>query len=71
MLNNGQSVAGTNLRETALQLTVLEAGGGDRTIPRSEIKSSSTSPLSLMPPSFESVLSDKDFAALLSYLLNK
>jgi putative heme-binding domain-containing protein len=66
--NDGRTIGGLNLRETPDGLTLTEASGADVRVARSEVKRTSTSPVSLMPSTFETVLSEHDFANLISYL---
>ncbi len=66
---DGRTFLGVNLRGSDTAQTFTEATGKDTTLARADIKSQTISPLSLMPPVFESALSEKDFADLLAYLL--
>jgi putative heme-binding domain-containing protein len=67
--NTGQVFAGVNLRQTPAAVTLTDAAAKDVTIARADIRSQTTSPLSLMPPAFEQTIAEKDFADLLAYLL--
>ncbi len=66
---DGQAFSGVNFRETPAALTVIDATGKDVTVARANLKSQTTSPLSLMPPAFEQMISAEDFNSLLAFLL--
>ncbi|MCB0664208.1 MAG: c-type cytochrome [Saprospiraceae bacterium] len=65
---DGQIISGIIDEETDDALFVKMMGGMERSIPKSNIKSLSSTGLSLMPEGLEGVLSQKDLADLLAFL---
>jgi putative heme-binding domain-containing protein len=67
--NDGQTVAGVNLRDKGNALALSDVTGKELTILKATIKTRTESRLSLMPPVYESLLTAEDFNDLLGYLL--
>lgn len=66
--NDGRTIGGLNLRESAAALTLTDISGADVNLPRESVKTITTSPLSLMPAAFDTLLSEQEFADLITYL---
>jgi len=66
--NDGSTLGGLNLRETPASLTLTDISGADVNVSRDNVKTITTSPLSLMPAAFDTVLSEQEFADLITYL---
>jgi len=70
-LNSGEELSGIISAEAANNLVVRVAGGDDRAVLRSEIKTVEQQGLSLMPSGFESALTLQGMADLLLWLRSK
>ncbi len=68
--HDGQTLAGANVREQGDAVLLIDATGQERSVAKAEIKTRTPSPLSLMPPAFESMIAPGDFNDLLAYLLS-
>jgi putative heme-binding domain-containing protein len=68
--NDGRMLAGVNLRTEGEVVLLNDAAGQEQSIPKAQIKSQTQSRMSLMPPTFEQTLPEKDFNDLLAYLLD-
>ncbi|MCB0686846.1 MAG: c-type cytochrome [Saprospiraceae bacterium] len=67
-LNDGQVISGIIDQETDEALFVKMMGGIEKNIPKNEIKSINSTGLSLMPEGLEGVMSQQQFADLLTFL---
>ncbi len=67
---DGRTIAGLNPREEGQLLLLNDATGAAVSVPRAQIKTRTSSRLSLMPPAFEQLLSPEDLNDLLAFLLN-
>jgi putative heme-binding domain-containing protein len=68
-LKNGNMKSGLNFREEAGRVLLADPATGERVeLPRSEVAEIAPSPLSAMPPAFDSILSESEFFDLLEYL---
>jgi putative heme-binding domain-containing protein len=67
-LKSGEELTGLIATETANNLVVKVAGGGERAILRDELGELHPSTVSLMPAGFESALKPQDMADLVSWL---
>ena len=67
-LKGGETLDGLLIRESSDSITIRQAGGMDRTLPRTVIQSLQSDRRSLMPEGLESGLSMQDMADLLSFL---
>ena len=65
---DGQTLAGIITNDSANSMTLKMMGGAEMNIPRSNIKGSSSSGISLMPEGIESGMSVQDMADLLDYI---
>jgi putative heme-binding domain-containing protein len=65
----GRTFSGLNAREEGELLLITDATGKPVSIPKTEVRSRTTSKLSLMPAAFETTIPESDFNDLLSYLL--
>lgn len=66
---DGQTLAGANLREQSDALQLTDATGKELSVAKPNVKSRTTLNLSLMPPAFEATLTPAEFNDLLAYLL--
>jgi putative heme-binding domain-containing protein len=67
--NDGRTIAGVNPRQEGDMIVVNDVTGAAVSVPSAQVKERKTSPLSLMPPAFEQLLSPDDLNDLLAYLL--
>ena len=67
---DGQSHAGILAEESSLSVTLLLPLGKRVTIPRKELKSLQSSPVSLMPDGLEQTMTPQELANLLAFLRN-
>ena len=67
-LTDGDTLSGMIRAETTEELSIQPAAGAPLTIPKSQIKSRKSTPVSLMPEGLESALSLEEFSDLISYL---
>jgi putative heme-binding domain-containing protein len=67
-LRDGETLSGIVKAENATTVTLLDAEGRAREIPRAEISSRRNSALSMMPEGLHAVLSLDEFADLIGYL---
>lgn len=65
---DGQVISGIVEEETDDALFLKMMGGTEKTIPKNQIKSLSSTGLSLMPEGLEGLMSEKDMADLLAFL---
>jgi putative membrane-bound dehydrogenase-like protein len=65
----GRTFSGLNAHEEGELLLITDATGKPISIPKAEVKSRTTSKLSLMPAAFETMIPVSDFNDLISYLL--
>ena len=70
-LKNGQTLLGLKRREVGQSVVFADLAGKEFTVAKSEIVSQTQTALSLMPAALGAALPEKDFAALLAYLLRK
>jgi putative membrane-bound dehydrogenase-like protein len=65
---DGRSLSGIVSAETATTLTLVQGGGGQETVLRSDIQEMRASGLSLMPEGLEQSMNPQDLANLIAYL---
>jgi putative heme-binding domain-containing protein len=65
---DGRSLSGIVSAETATTLTLVQGGGGQETVLRSDIQEMRASGLSLMPEGLEQNMTPQDLANLIAYL---
>jgi len=65
---DGRSLSGIVSAETATTLTLVQGGGGQETVLRSDIQEMRASGLSLMPEGLEQNMAPQDLANLIAYL---
>jgi putative heme-binding domain-containing protein len=65
---DGRSLSGIVSAETATTLTLVQGGGGQETVLRSDIQELRASGLSLMPEGLEQSMTPQDLANLIAYL---
>jgi len=65
---DGSAVYGVIADESANTVTIRQADGSTRPVPRNEIATMSSSDISLMPEGFEKILTKPQFTDLLSYV---
>jgi putative membrane-bound dehydrogenase-like protein len=65
---DGRSLSGIVSAETATTLTLVQGGGGQETVLRSDIQEMRASGLSLMPEGLEQSMTQQDLANLIAYL---
>jgi len=65
---DGRSLSGIVSAETATTLTLVQGGGGQETVLRSDIQEMRASGLSLMPDGLEQSMTPQDLANLIAYL---
>jgi putative heme-binding domain-containing protein len=65
---DGLSLSGIVSAETATTLTLVQGGGGQETVLRSDIQEMRASGLSLMPEGLEQTMTPQDLANLIAYL---
>jgi len=70
-LKNGQTLLGLKRREVGQSVVFADLAGKEFTVAKAEIVSQTQTALSLMPAALGAALPEKDFAALLAYLLRK
>ncbi len=70
-LQDGSSISGFLKSEVGQVLILADAAGQEHRISRTDLKTETTSPLSLMPPIFGQTLPETDFYDLLGWLLTK
>ena len=66
---DGRTLAGANVREQDAAIVLTDATGKDASIPKAAIKTRTSSPLSLMPPIFETQLPPDELNDLVAFLL--
>src|SRR6185369_11126391 len=67
-VKDGRSLSGIVSAETATTLTLVQGGGGQETVLRSDIQEMRASGLSLMPEGLEQNMTAQDLANLIAYL---
>ena len=67
-LNDGRTLAGIVISDTAESITLRQPLGVEENIPRANIKTLTASEHSLMPPGLEATMKPQDLADLLSFL---
>ncbi len=70
-MKDGSSIGGFVRSESAQIIHLIDAAGQEHRVTKSEIDKKQVSPMSLMPPAFGQILSEKDFRDLLAYLLKQ
>jgi putative heme-binding domain-containing protein len=70
-LKDGKVMSGLFRRDEGEVTVFADITGKEFSVPKAEIAEQKMSPYTLMPDSFGSVLSQDDFNALLTYLLNR
>jgi putative heme-binding domain-containing protein len=68
-LKSGEEVVGMNLQTTPDSVTVTELGGKVLTFPASQVTSTKTEAVSIMPPAFEQAIAPDDLNDLIAYLI--
>ena len=66
---DGRILAGVGLRENGQLLVMSDATGKEVSAPKDQVKSQTSSRLSLMPPTFEQVLAPDDLNDLIAFLM--
>lgn len=67
-LNNGETVQGVISSETPTAITLLNAGGSEKTIARQDIKSLNIIDISAMPEGWENSIDQQQMADLLAFI---
>jgi putative heme-binding domain-containing protein len=67
----GRTLAGVGLHENGQLLVMSDATGKEVSVPKDQVKTQTTSRISLMPPSFEQALPPADLNDLLAFLLGQ
>ena len=70
-LKNGQTMLGLKRREVGQTILFADLTGKETSVPKTAITSLTPTVRSLMPEGFAAALPEKDFAALLAFLLAK
>ena len=65
---DGRAFAGILASETPVSVTIRQPGGAEETVLRSDVKSLTALPSSLMPPGLDAAMSPQDLADLLAFL---
>ena len=65
---DGRAFAGILASETPVSVTLRQPGGAEETVRRSDVKSLTPLPGSLMPPGLDAAMSPQDLADLLAFL---
>ena len=65
----GETHVGANLRDQGESILLADPAGREVTIAKASIRKRTQSALSLMPPNYETALSEADLSALLAHLL--
>jgi putative heme-binding domain-containing protein len=69
--SDGRTLAGVGLHENGQLLVMSDATGKEVSVPKDQVKTQTTSRISLMPPSFEQTLPPADLNDLLAFLLGQ